>query len=81
MAYRKIYLAVDCQNEADTEIVQQFAKELSQALRLKSADVLKLAPALRKNRDLIAHTIRTISADGVKGVMKVIPYFVSNFKK
>ena len=81
MAYRKIYLAIDCQNEAEVEAVQQFAKELSQALQLKSADVLKLAPSVRKNRDLLAHTIRTISAEGIKGVMKIVPYFVSNFKK
>lgn len=81
MAYRKIFFAIDCNNEAEVEALQQFAKELSQTLRLKSADVLKLAPAIRKNRDLLAHTIRTISADGVKGVMKIVPYFVSNFKK
>lgn len=81
MAYRKIYLAVNCENEAEVEAVQQFAKELSQTLQLKGTDVLKLAPSVRKNRDLLAHTIRTISAEGIKGVMKVVPYFVSNFKK
>lgn len=81
MAYRKIFIAVDCQNDAEVENVQQFAKELSQMLQLKGVDVLRLAPAIRKNRDLLAHTIRTIAADGLKGVMRIAPYFVSNFKK
>lgn len=81
MAYRKIFIAVDCQSDAEVENVQQFAKELSQMLQLKGADVLRLAPALRKNRDLMSHTIRTIAADGLKGVMRIAPYFVSNFKK
>ncbi|MBQ4127854.1 MAG: hypothetical protein IJD72_07795 [Alistipes sp.] len=81
MAYRKIFIAVDCKNEAEVEAVQQFAKELSQAMQLKSADVLRLAPAIRKNRDLLTHTIRSIASDGMKGVMKSVPYFISNFKK
>lgn len=81
MAYRKIFIAVDCKNEAEVEAVQQFAKELSQAMQLKSADVLRLAPAIRKNRDLLAHTIRTIASDGLKGIMTIAPYFISNFKK
>ena len=81
MAFRKIFIAVDCKNEAEVEAVQQFAKELSQALQLKSSDILRLAPAIRKNRDLLVHTIRTIATDGIKGVMKIAPYFVSNFKR
>ena len=81
MAYRKIFIAVDCQNDAEVENIQQFSKELSQMLQLKGVDVLRLAPAIRKNRDLLAHTIRTIAADGLKGVMRIAPYFVSNFKK
>lgn len=81
MAFRKIFIAVDCKNEAEVEAVQQFAKELSQVLQLKSSDILRLAPAIRKNRDLLVHTVRTIAADGIKGVMKIAPYFVSNFKR
>lgn len=81
MAFRKIFIAVDCKNEAEVEAVQQFAKELSQVLQLKSSDILRLAPAIRKNRDLLVHTVRTIASDGIKGVMKIAPYFVSNFKR
>lgn len=81
MAYRKIYIAVDCQTDAEVAAVQNFAQEASQMLRLKSSDILRLAPAIRKNRDLIAFTIRSIATDGIKGVMKAVPYFVSNFQK
>ena len=81
MAYRKIFIAVDCASEAEVEAVQSFAKELCQTLRLRAVDILRLAPAIRKNRDLLAHTIHTITTDGLKGIIRIAPYFISNFKK
>ena len=81
MAYRKIFIAVDCASEAEVEAVQSFAKELCQTLRLRAVDILHLAPAIRKNRDLLAHTVNTITTDGLKGIIKIAPYFISNFKK
>lgn len=81
MAYRKIFIAIDCANEEEAQAVQTVAKEASQILRLQARDILKIAPAAKKNSALIAKTIKTISSEGMKGVAKIIPFFIANFKK
>lgn len=81
MAYRKIYIAVNCDSEQEVEDVQAFAKEVSALFQVKASDILKIAPVVRKNSGLILKTIRTITADGAVGVAKMIPIFMSNFKK
>lgn len=81
MAYRKIYIAIDCNSDAETVAVQAFAEEFSQMFQLKATDVLKVAPIVRKNGALLMRTIRTISAEGTKGIAKMIPYFFANVKK
>lgn len=81
MAYRKVFIAVDCVDETEVEAVQQFGKELSSIMKLNASDVLRIAPMVRKNSGLIMTVIRTISAEGAKGVAKMIPYFISNVKK
>lgn len=81
MAYRKIYLAIDCQTDEEVAQVQAFAKEISSLYQMRGRDILKLAPAVRKNGGLIARTIKTISTEGAKGVAKMIPYFITNVKK
>ena len=81
MAYRKIFIAIDCENDADALAVQAFAKEVSQMFQLKAADVLRMAPLVKKNGALILKTVKTISAEGTKGIVKIVPYFMANVKK
>lgn len=79
--YRKIEIAVDCANDQEREQVQAIAKDASTLLKLKAADVIALYPAIQKNSGLIATAIRSISKEGMKGVMRVVPMFIKNFKK
>ncbi|MBR3591033.1 MAG: hypothetical protein IKK89_04765 [Alistipes sp.] len=81
MAYKKIYIAIDCQSDAEVVAVQDFGKELSQLLQLKASDVLKIAPMVRKNSALLIKTAKVISSEGAVGVAKMIPYFIANVKK
>lgn len=81
MAYRKVYIAIDCNNDAEALAAQAFAKEFSQMFQLRATDVLKIAPIVRKNGGLLMKTIRTISEEGSKGIAKMIPYFLANVKK
>lgn len=81
MAYRKIYIAIDCSSDAEALATQAFAKEVSQTFQLKASDVLKIAPLVRKNSGLIVKTVKTMSTEGVKGIAKIIPYFLANIKK
>lgn len=79
--YRKIEIAVDCANDQEREQVQAIAKDASTLLKLKAADVIALYPTIQKNSGLIATAIRSISKEGMKGVMRVVPMFIKNFKK
>lgn len=81
MAYRKIYLAIDCQSEEEVAQVQNFAKEISGLFQLQARDIIKISPSVRKNSSLIVRAIKTISTEGAVGVAKMIPYFLSNIKK
>lgn len=81
MAYKKVYLAIDCQNEEELAAVQVFGKELSQIMQLKASNVLRIAPMVRKNSALILKAVRVISSEGATGVAKMIPYFLANVKK
>ena len=81
MAYRKIYIAVDCENDAEALAVQAFAKEVSQMFQLKASDILHMSPLVKKNGALILKTIKTISMEGTKGIVKIVPYFMANVKK
>jgi hypothetical protein len=81
MAYRKIYIAIDCASEAEAVAVQEFGKEVSALFQMKAADVLRIAPAVKKNSGLLRFAAKTIATEGTRGLAKVIPYFMANVKK
>lgn len=73
MAYKKIMLAVNCENEAEQQKVQEIAKELSGILHLQAKDLIELYPTLQKNKGLIFSVVNTISKEGKKGLFKLVP--------
>lgn len=73
MAYKKIILAVDCENEQEQQMVQVIAKELSEALHLKAKELINFYPVLAKHRGLIYTAITTISREGKRGLFKLVP--------
>lgn len=79
--YRAITIAVDCANDQEQEVVQRIAKEASETMRLKASDVIRFYPIYQKNSGLIISAIRAISQEGMKGVMRVVPALIKNFKK
>ena len=79
--YRSITIAVDCATDEEQAMVQRIAKEASEIARLKASDVIGFYPMFAKNSGLITASIRAISKEGMKGVMRVVPYFIKNFKK
>ena len=79
--YRAITIAVDCANDQEQEAVQRIAKELSETMRLKAADIMKFYPTYQKNSGIILPAIRAISKDGMSGVLRVVPALIKNFKK
>lgn len=73
MAYKKIVIAVDCDNDKEQQIVQQIAQDISETLRLKAKELISFYPTLQKHKGLIFTAIKTISQEGKKGVFKLVP--------
>lgn len=79
--YRSITIAVDCANDEEQKAVQAIAKDASETMKLKASDVIRFYPLYRKNSGLIISAISAISHEGMKGVMRVVPNLIKNFKK
>lgn len=71
--YRKVFLAIYCENEEDLALVQKFAEEVSTTFRLSARDLISLRPLVQKNGQLIGNAVRTISREGMSGLVKVVP--------
>lgn len=76
MAYKKIIIAVDCENEQEQQQVQTIAKELSETLRLKANDLISFYPTLQKHKGLLYNAIKTISQEGKMGILKLVPMLI-----
>ena len=73
MAYKKVIIAVDCENEQEQQMVQTIAKELSELLHLKAKDLIEFYPILKTHRALIYNSINIISKEGKRGLLKLVP--------
>lgn len=71
--YRKIILAVDCDNEQDQQLVQNIAQEVCQTYHISAKDIISFYPVVRQNKDIIYTAFKTISREGKKGIMKIVP--------
>ena len=73
MSYRKVFIAVDCDNDQELQLVQNIAKEISGTFSIKAKDVIGFYPFVVKNRALLYSAVKTVAAEGKKGVMKLVP--------
>lgn len=78
MAHRKIIIAVDCDNDAQQAAVQEIAKEISTTFQISAADLINFYPFVKKNKALLYSAVKTVSKEGKKGVMKLIPMLIKN---
>lgn len=67
MALRKIYIAVDCADDAQRDRVQEIAQELSQ-IRLSGNDIESIYPEFKRRKAGIAEIVRYIKENGPAGV-------------
>ena len=78
--YRKVFLAIYCENDEDLALVQKFAVDISSTFRLSARDLINLRPIVQKNGQLIGTAVRTISKEGMSGLMRMVPQLM-NMKK
>lgn len=81
MAYRKIYIALDCKDAEEAQQVQKAAEQLSATFGMSAKDILDIYPSVMKNAGLIKTTIRTLSKEGFRGIGKVVASLMTNLKK
>ena len=78
MAHRKIIIAVDCENDQQQQAVQNIAKEISTTFLIRAADIISFYPFVVKHKALLYSAVKTVSKEGKKGVMKLIPMLIKN---
>lgn len=73
MAYKKVIIAVDCESEQEQQLVQAIAKELSETFRLRAKELINFYPVLQKHKSLLYTAIKSVSQEGKKGILKLVP--------
>lgn len=81
MAYRKIYVAIDCKDADEARQMQKAAENLSSTFGMSASDILEIYPYMMKNAGLIKTSIRTLSRDGFKGIGSIVANLMKNFRK
>lgn len=75
-SYRKVYLAIYCEDEAEYAQAQRVAEDISKTFRLAAKDLIRAQPIIVNNGKLIGDAVRTISKEGMSGVAKVLPKLI-----
>jgi hypothetical protein len=78
MAYRKIIIAVDCNNDQEQQIVQNIAQEISGTFKLSAKDLIAFYPFVKQNKAILYSAVKTVAKEGKKGVLKLIPMLMKN---
>lgn len=78
MAYRKIIIAVDCDNDQEQQAMQAIAQELSGLFTLKAREIISFYPIIKKNKSLLYNIIKIVSTEGKKGFVKIAAMVAKN---
>lgn len=78
MAHRKIIIAVDCDNDQQQAAVQQIAREISNTFQMSATDLINFYPFINKHKALLYSAVKTVSKEGKKGVVKLIPMLLKS---
>lgn len=72
MALRKIFLAVECADDNERDIVQSLANELSNSRILNARTLINMKPMFDKNRNELIQLFDMISQnDGIGSILSV----------
>lgn len=76
MGLRKVYIAVDCENDQEQMLVQNIAKEISGTFDIKAKELISFYPFVKNNKGILYSAVKTVAKEGKKGVMKLIPMLI-----
>ena len=69
-------MAVYCDSEEQLVAVQNVAKEFSSMFQIDAVDLLSFYPIIKKNRGLLREAAQTITKEGKKGAIRLIPALI-----
>lgn len=68
MGFWKVYIAVDCADEAEYRRVQEAAKEISNTRILKGGQILSMLKVFNENKEKMIELFQMISSGGIKSL-------------
>lgn len=71
MAFRKIIIAVDCNDDNERDLVQNMANEISNTRMLKASTFLKMYPLIKDNKEDLLELFRLITEGGITSLLSV----------
>lgn len=71
MALRKLFIVVDCDSDAEKEMLQQTLNEVSNMRLFRAADVIRMRPIFQRNRDDLIKLFTMIKQGGVKSLLSI----------
>lgn len=66
---RKIYVAVDCENDKERDAVQEAVNELSEMRMFRGADIVQMQPMLRAHSEDFSELFNMVVHGGVKSLL------------
>lgn len=71
MALRKLFIVLDCDDEAQKEAVQNALNDISNMRILKGADIIRMKPLFDKNRNELMQLFNMIKTGGAKSLLSI----------
>lgn len=78
MAYRKVIIAVDCENDEEQRMMQEIAQEISNTFQMKAKDIISFYPFVKKHKAMLYSCVKTVATEGKKGMLKLVPIIMKN---
>lgn len=76
--YKKVVIAVNCEDDEQQKLVQKIAQEISQTFRIEAKDLINMYPMIASHKALLYSVVKTISQEGKKGIIKIVPMLMKN---
>lgn len=76
--YKKIILAVNCDSEEQQQTVQKIAQDISQTFHIEAKDLINMYPVVSQHKALLHSIIKTVSKEGKKGIIKIVPMLLKS---
>lgn len=68
---RKLFIAIDCDDEAQVQTIQQELNELSNSRVLTGRKIMSMLPYYKSHRNTLNELFKLVSQGGVKAVLSM----------